>query len=111
MIGANCAAMSPIVSRPPQIEVSPPKIELQAIDSRTVKATKPTSHISRRYLRRQYHRRRRETTSSARSSFSAPYSAGAGISLCATTSTRPRNAATPSTVPTTAQNSGQPARS
>ena len=57
--------MSPIVSRPPQIDVSPPMIELSAIaiSDREGEKMRPAT-AARRYLRRQYHSRRRETTSS-----------------------------------------------
>ena len=56
----------------------------------------------RRYFPRQYQDRRRATTSSCRSAVSAPNRFGQGITWRAMTSTRPRNAAIASSVPSAA---------
>ena len=90
---------------------SPPVKALIAIAISVSRADDAATQVHRRYLRRQYHRRRRDTTSSLRSSRSAPYSDGAGISLWASTSISPRKAAMPSSVPTSAHANGHSARS
>ncbi len=105
--GAKAANRSPIVSMLPPIEASPPSSSESAIVISSATTNSATSHTSWRYLRRQYHSRRREMTSWSRSWASAPYSDGAGISLWASTSISPRKAATPSSVKTSAQPSGQ----
>ena len=101
------------VASPIELMVWPTDFPLPVIDwKKPMTATStpkmPAIHTTWRTFLRQYHRRRRATTSCSAYSLLCPYMLGAGMSLWASTSTRPRKAMTPMNVPSSASGMLQP---
>ena len=109
--GRNCTSSSgapvPIIDSVSRSEAGPSAALWMRLITTSSANSQPRMNVQRRHFVRQYQTRRRATTSSSSSGFSAPYSDARGMYLCASTSTRPRNAITVRKVTSSAQPSDQ----